>query len=214
MTNARAAERREEIVRAAAAEFDEVGYAAASLSSIAARLGRTKGAMSYHFSSKAALAREVVVLQYQQWDAILERVRCDGYAGLDAVILLSFIVGGRFRDNVLVRAGIRLQHDAGLRGVPLPTPFVGWNDMVRALLQEADGALRLPPGLDAEGAAEVLVEAFTGLQQVAHRLTRAKDIDARVQRYWLLMLPGLGLHGAEALVTRLGIESRRYISVS
>lgn len=210
MTQARGAARRDEIVLAAAAEFDEVGYAAASLSSIAARLDRTKGAMSYHFSTKDSLAREVVERQYGQWGEVLERIRGDGYDGVDAMVLLSFIVAARFRDDVLVRAGIRLQHDAGLHGVKLPTPFVAWNAVLLELLTKAGASITMPPGLDLQGAAEVLVEAFTGLQQVAHRLTRARDIHARVERYWLLVLPGLGVTDSERLVTRCRAESRRY----
>ncbi|GAB3799649.1 hypothetical protein GCM10028798_13010 [Humibacter antri] len=210
MAQARGAARREEIVLAAAEEFDELGYAGSSLSSIAARLDRTKGAMSYHFSAKEQLAREVVVRQYGQWDEVLDRTRVDGYTGVEAMVLLSFVVSARFRDDVLVRAGIRLQHDAGLRDVKLPTPFLGWNKLILGLLKEAGASITLPPGLDAEGAAEVLVEAFTGLQQVAHRLTGARDVHARVERYWLLMLPGLGVDDSEQIVTRLRAESGRY----
>lgn len=209
MTQARAAARRDQILHAAAAEFDEVGYAAASLSSIAARLGRTKGAMSYHFSSKASLALEVTAHQYDQWTDVLARVRADGHEGVDALVLLSFIVAGRFRDDVVVRAGIRLQHDAGLHGVDLPTPFIGWNDLTRSLLESAPG-VRLPSGLDAASAAEVMVEAFTGLQQVSYRLSHAKDIHDRVKRYWLLLLPGLGVEHAEHLVKELAVEATRY----
>ncbi len=195
---------------AAAAEFDEVGYAGASLSSIAARLGRTKGAMSYHFSSKASLAREVVVTQYRQWEVVLERLRDDGHSGLDATVMLSFIVAGRFRDDVLVRAGIRLQHDAGLHDGDLPTPFLGWMRIVGTLLTESEPPVALPPGLDAQSAAEVLVEAFTGLQQVAHRLSRARDIDARVEHYWLLVLPAFGVEDAQHRVERLRAASAAY----
>lgn len=210
MTQPRATARRDEITRAAAAEFDEVGYAAASLSSIAARLGKTKGAMSYHFSSKGSLAREVVEAQYRQWEGVLGGIRADGHRGVDAMILLSFAVAGRFRDDVLVRAGIRLQHDAGLHGVELPTPFVSWFDITRQLLAEAEERGELKSVLDVDGAAEVLVEAFTGVQQVAHRLTKAKDIDARVRRYWTLLLPGLGVPDSAALVERLAAQSTAY----
>ncbi len=166
--------------------------------------------MSYHFSSKASLAREVVESQYQQWDDILRRIRADGYTGIDAMLLVAFVVARRFRDDVLVRAGIRLQHDAGLNAVELPTPFVGWMDTTRALLAEAQAAGRVPSTLDIASAAEVLVAAFTGVQQVAHRLTKAEDIDERVQRYWLLLLPGLGVEDGASLVSELAIASKTY----
>jgi len=208
MTQQRATARRDEIVRAAAAEFDEVGYAAASLSSIAARLGRTKGAMSYHFSSKASLAQEVAGYHYSRWGDVLGGIRGAGYAGLEAMVMLAFCVAGRFRDDVLVRAGIRLQHDAGLHGVELPMPFSWWISMTRSLLTEASEAGELAPDLDLDAAAEVLVEAFTGVQQVAHRVSGAQDIHERVEHYWLLLLPGLGVTNVPDLVQRLSAAAK------
>ncbi|MGN6125321.1 MAG: ScbR family autoregulator-binding transcription factor [Humibacter sp.] len=210
MTQARAVARRDEIVRAAAAEFDEMGYAGASLSNIGARLGRTKGAMSYHFSSKASLAQEIAAHPHEQWDAVVSNIRDAGYSGIDAVVMLSFIVSRRFRDDVLIRAGIRLQHDAGLHGVDLPVPFVGWMEIVRAQLADNESSVKLPAGIDIDSAAEVLVEAFTGLQQVAHRLTKARDIHQRVSHFWLIMLPALGIEDAPERVVRLRTESDAY----
>jgi AcrR family transcriptional regulator len=210
MTQLRATARREEIVRAAAAEFDEVGYAAASLANIAARLGRTKGAMSYHFSSKASLAHEVAAYHFGQWEQVLTAIRADGSIGIDVMVLVSFSIAARFRDDVLVRAGIRLQHDAGLHDVELPRPFVWWTKMTHDLLIEGKDAGQLAADLDVDAAAEVLVEAFTGVQQVAHRMTGARDIHERIERYWLLFFPGLGVSDGPALVARLGAASVAY----
>lgn len=209
MKQARGAARRDQILHAAAAEFDEVGYAAASLSNIAARLGRTKGAMSYHFSSKASLAIEVVAHQYEQWGEVVDRVRADGYEGIDTLVLISFIVGKRFRDDLLVRAGIRLQQDAGLHDVELPTPFVGWTELVTSVLQN-EPRLKPPTGVDASDVAQVLVEGFSGLQQVSYRLTHSKDILDRVKRYWLVLLPGIGIDDPEKLISELAAKATRY----
>jgi TetR/AcrR family fatty acid metabolism transcriptional regulator len=52
--------RREQITRAAIETLAESGFAAASLSLIAERVGVSKGVLSYHFSDKADLVREVV----------------------------------------------------------------------------------------------------------------------------------------------------------
>jgi len=206
----RATARRDEIIRAAAAEFDEVGYAAASLSSIAARLNRTKGAMSYHFSSKGSLAQEVAAYHFRQWDGVLAAIRAEGFSGLEATIVLSFVVSARFRDDVLVRAGMRLQHDAGLTDVELPKPFVWWTNMTRELLEEGRDLGQLPAEGDLDAAAEVLVEAFIGVQQISHRLTGARDIDQRVTNYWVLLLPGLGVANGSELVARLGSAAAEF----
>jgi TetR/AcrR family fatty acid metabolism transcriptional regulator len=52
--------RREQITRAAIEVLAESGFAATSLSLIAERVGVSKGVLSYHFSDKADLVREVV----------------------------------------------------------------------------------------------------------------------------------------------------------
>ena len=52
--------RREQIVSAAIDVLYEGGFAAASLGAIAERIGVSKGVISYHFTSKSELLREVV----------------------------------------------------------------------------------------------------------------------------------------------------------
>ena len=54
------AARRQQIVRATIEVLAESGYGAASLAAIAARLGISKGVISYHFAGKDELMREVV----------------------------------------------------------------------------------------------------------------------------------------------------------
>ncbi|WP_022881868.1 ScbR family autoregulator-binding transcription factor [Gryllotalpicola ginsengisoli] len=208
MPQQRASSTRDEILRAAAAEFDEFGYAGASMSGIGARLGKTKGALSYHFSSKEALAREIIESQFDYWASVLRSIRSDGHDALAAMILLSFAVGRRFRDDVVARAAIGLQHDASLARGVAPTPFVGWNELSFELLAEAVELHHAQPTLSTDDSVEVLVEGFTGLQQVARRLTAAADIDERVRRYWLLALPGLGVPAPCDLVDRLAADTR------
>ena len=53
--------RRHQIVGAAIDTIAEVGYAQASLARIAARIGISKGVISYHFAGKDELIRQVVV---------------------------------------------------------------------------------------------------------------------------------------------------------
>jgi len=53
--------RRQQIVGAAIDTIAEVGYAQASLARIASRLGISKGVISYHFTGKDDLMRQVVV---------------------------------------------------------------------------------------------------------------------------------------------------------
>jgi AcrR family transcriptional regulator len=62
--------RRTQIVEAAIETLAEVGYAKTSLTRIAARLGISKGVISYHFAGKDDLIAEIV-------SQVLERARAD-----------------------------------------------------------------------------------------------------------------------------------------
>jgi AcrR family transcriptional regulator len=64
--------RRAQIVEAAIETVAEVGYAKASLSSIAARLGISKGVISYHFAGKDDLIAEIVTQVLQQARAYMQ----------------------------------------------------------------------------------------------------------------------------------------------
>lgn len=64
--------RRAQIVDAAIETLAEVGYTNASLSSIAARLGISKGVISYHFAGKDDLIAEIVTQVLQQARAYMQ----------------------------------------------------------------------------------------------------------------------------------------------
>jgi AcrR family transcriptional regulator len=64
--------RRAQIVEAAIDTVAEVGYANASLSRIAARLGISKGVISYHFAGKDDLIAEIVTQVLQQARAYMQ----------------------------------------------------------------------------------------------------------------------------------------------
>jgi AcrR family transcriptional regulator len=64
--------RRAQIVEAAVETIAEGGYAKASLSSIGARLGISKGVISYHFAGKEDLVAEIVTQVLQQARAYMQ----------------------------------------------------------------------------------------------------------------------------------------------
>jgi AcrR family transcriptional regulator len=64
--------RRAQIVQAAIETLAEVGYANASLSRIAVRLGISKGVISYHFAGKDDLIAEIVTQVLQQARAYMQ----------------------------------------------------------------------------------------------------------------------------------------------
>jgi len=82
------------LLGAAAAEIIDRGYTAASMSSIAARLGMTKGALAYHFPAK----RDLAVALAEHLNASLDAAYRDAVAafpgsGLRALVAYVFNVG-------------------------------------------------------------------------------------------------------------------------
>jgi len=66
----RAERTRAAILDAAAAVFDDRGYAGATLSDIIAVANVTKGAMYFHFSSKEKIAHAIVAEQFEVWEPL------------------------------------------------------------------------------------------------------------------------------------------------
>jgi hypothetical protein len=100
-------------------------------------------------------------------------------------------VGSLFREDPIVRAGVRLAAERQQIHASLPTPYVGWTASVTALLAEARDVGLTRPELDVESAARVLVAAFFGIQSVSDTLTGRRDLEARLDELWALLLPAL-----------------------
>lgn len=179
------------ILRIAAEEFDARGYLGAAISDIAERLGQTKGSVYFHFPSKAQLAAEIVAGYFQMWEQVLQGVADQGLRGFGALRQISLQLAFRYRDDVSVRASVRLMRESDLIDAELPRPFVEWMSTVAAYLEEArdDGELR--EGVAIDQVAWHLVASFDGIQEVSHQLCQREDIEQRIEALWAFLLPGI-----------------------
>lgn len=183
------------ILRIAAEEFDQRGYASVALSEIAARLEVTKGAVYFHFPSKAALASAVVDTYFSAWEAVLAEVARQNLQGIAALRWLSIEVAQGYRDDPGVRAPLRLMREAEVIGVDLPTPFLPWVEAVALHMREAQDLGEVRRALDVEAVAWQIVAGFFGAQEISHQLTESADIVERVEAMWDLLLPGIEARG-------------------
>ena len=71
------------LLEAAAALFDERGYAGTSISDISAHSGRTSGAIYFHFASKEKLALAIVEEHFATWPQLINRYRKPGLPALE-----------------------------------------------------------------------------------------------------------------------------------
>ncbi|MFJ6617052.1 ScbR family autoregulator-binding transcription factor [Kitasatospora sp. NPDC091335] len=162
----RAGRTRRAVLLAAAETFARVGFEAASLVDISRRAGVSKGALYFHFVSKQALADGVRCAAGRQvGSAALRALRAEGPA-LQGLIDFSHELAGMLREDVVVRAGVRLGRPGPPRrggardGAPGPVgPDVAWRSLtavVHRLLDRAAEAGELCAGVDRRAAAELL----------------------------------------------------------
>ncbi|ACV07786.1 ScbR family autoregulator-binding transcription factor [Jonesia denitrificans] len=179
------------ILRIAAEEFDERGYAAVSLNDIAARLHVTKGTVYFHFPSKSALALAVVDTYVARWSALQQEMTRLHLTGLSALVWLSHQVAVGYRDDPGVRAPLRLMRESAVIDGDLPTPFVPWIKTVAQHVVEAQQQGHVRDDVDANIIAWQVVASFFGAQELSHQLSSRGDLTDRVTTMWQLFLPGI-----------------------
>ncbi|MGI5262191.1 ScbR family autoregulator-binding transcription factor [Streptomyces angustmyceticus] len=187
----RAKTTRRSLLEAAAALFDEKGYAGTSISDISAHSGRTSGAIYFHYASKEKLALAVVEEHFATWPHLISRHQQPGLPALEKLVALSFEVARAFRDDIVVRAGARLWAERKAIDAQLPAPFLGWIEAVTQLLEEAGRNGELAPGVPPATTAHGIVCAFFGLHTVSDALDGRRNIEEHLDDLWHLLLRGL-----------------------
>jgi AcrR family transcriptional regulator len=164
------------VLNCAAELFAARGYHGTSVQDVATAAGMTKGAVYFHFPSKDVLALAVVEEHYTRWPALLEAARAENLGPFDTVLAMVDGAAEAFAHDVVVQAGARLQIESIQIGLPLPTPYVGWIDLLTGLLTEAVDRGELRPGVDPAAAARTIVSAFFGMQHISAALYDRADL--------------------------------------
>ena len=167
----RARKTRQDIMLAAAKAFDQLGYTAARLDDIGRDARVTKGALYFHFPSKAELAKAVVAAHFTRWVGVRDAVLAHDLDPLTTIVALSFAVGRNYRSSVIARAGVRLGNEYQVIDIDLPRPFVGWIGQLRELLEQAQAQELVRESLDCDATANAIVASYFGMQEVSSRLT-------------------------------------------
>ncbi|MBB5954652.1 AcrR family transcriptional regulator [Saccharothrix tamanrassetensis] len=187
----RARATREAILRAAAEEFDRVGYEGAPLSAILDRSGVTKGAFYFHFTSKAALASAIVQVQDDTWPRLADEWRGRGLDPLRTMVGLFDAAVVLLSADVVIRAGVRLAAERELAYPGLAGSHLRWEKVLADLLRAARDEGQLRPGVDPEAAARTLTAAALGARLISTATTRCADYPDRMREVWRFVLPGL-----------------------
>ncbi|MFD8701678.1 ScbR family autoregulator-binding transcription factor [Kitasatospora sp. NPDC059648] len=189
----RAGRTRQAVLLAAADTFARVGFEAASLVDISRRAGVSKGALYFHFVSKQALADGVRAAAGREIGAAaLRALRAEGRA-VQGLIDFSYELARLLREDVVVRAGVRLGRQGPRADGCTSGPETTWRSLtavVHRLLDRADRAGELRPGADRRACAELLTTVAAGQVLLAADQVGRPTPEA-VRRLWAAALPAL-----------------------
>ncbi|MBQ1111040.1 TetR/AcrR family transcriptional regulator [Streptomyces sp. 404i] len=173
---------RRDILRAAARVFDAKGYSLARMDDVVRETGLTKGAVYFHFKSKAALAHAVVDDQKKGMLAHLRR-HLEGMGG--PAVQMRGLVPALVELVIAEPAGwsvVRLDRELSTES-PQEHAEVSvlaeWVGLVEELLLAGARAGDLHLSADAHTLATVFVGAFDGLKGVLEATGRANPEELR-----------------------------------
>lgn len=201
-STSRSTDTRDRILAIAAEEFAERGYVGASIGVIAERAGVGKGLVQYHFKAKADLASAIVLSVFSQAPFANVAPPPKPMRGLAVIIASIRAVSGAFRDDVWVRAAVRLVREYDMIPVTFPTPYLGWMAVMAQCLRDATADGEIAPGLDYELEGWHVVATFTGVQETSHRLTKREDLPERIEEMLERMLRLYGVSDTARYLAR------------
>ncbi|MEU6062833.1 ScbR family autoregulator-binding transcription factor [Streptomyces sp. NPDC047097] len=179
---------RHALIRSAAQSFDQFGYIPAKLATISAGAGVSTGALHFHFETKAAMAAAVEAEASRALHALSRGVQRKNPQALQALIDATHVLARQLRQDVVVRAGFRLNSGALQRSeLDLRRQ---WLDCVREMLRRARMQDAVAPGTSLEDLAAVIVGATVGFE-VLGRHSESWLSAQSVTGLWRTLLPCL-----------------------
>lgn len=197
---ARAVSTRDKVLLSAARVFHERGYVGAGMAEIILGTGMTRGAVYFHFSSKADLAKSLVDLHQAGWPALRLSVDAEGLQGLDAVHRMLERLSHQLRDDVVARAAVRLAREVDRIETDFESPFDAWTDYIGYRLRQAQLLGQMRTNLDPVLYAGILVGMFLGVDEffsdAAQDSAFVSGASRSLDAMWEMALRGLSVPGA------------------
>jgi AcrR family transcriptional regulator len=193
---ARSEATRKKIINAAVELFAEVGYQATGLGDIIERAELTKGALYYHFDSKATLATAIIEEGANTALIAFRNIGEPTAPALENMIHGAFVVADLIRTDKLVRSGAQLQRAFGEFN---ESTVLTHGRLVAEMVNQARQAIvedDLRDDLDPGTVGEVIVSAMLGAELVSNVSAGGADLIERIARTWTLLLPALVTEGS------------------
>ncbi|MGA4846492.1 TetR family transcriptional regulator [Streptomyces sp. G5(2025)] len=194
----------DDLIDAAAEMFDRYGFAPASLSTISAHAGVSKGALHYHFANKDALAEAVGRAAVQRLARITGRGAGHLAGGaLQLLIDATHDLARGLREDAVLRVGFGVGRVPGWCGASRDLRRV-WQAWVGDTLRRAAGEGAMTRAVPADVVTATLVATTLGLGTLTGQQSPpcpAAAAGTTVTTLWNLLLPRLAADGvAGALV--------------
>jgi AcrR family transcriptional regulator len=191
-TDARAADTRQQILRAAAHQFAQRPYHQVGLDDVLAEAELTKGAMYFHFRSKHALALAVIDDQSATYSAAVQDLLGRKLSGLETLIDLAYLIAVADINDDTARAGWHLLESIG-RVDGLRATLVGrWVDVLAPVVERAVVEGDLVEHTDAHDVGRLLVSLYLGMRQTAS-LDEPEQFLLSLEKSWAAVLLGMVL---------------------
>lgn len=179
---------RSEILRVAADVFARKGFEQTRMDDIIREVGLTKGAIYFHFPSKALLAQAVIDEQKARWlRRVQEEILSKNNPPEELRTLGEFMVRTVLSDSSAWGVVHLANQLASVKGNPGgASPLAAWVDLVAGILQRGRASGVLTFSGDPNDSATVIVAAFDGLKSVTDALD-PRDLDTFERRAELLL---------------------------
>jgi len=193
---ARAVATRATIIEAAATVFAAHGYAETTIDRILDEAGVTRGALYFHYKSKADLARAVLMMMRERraalWAAVETEGDRNGWSVVERMHQVASRIAQEYVSSIVLVAAMRLEDGyAALESEDEP-PVAGWMAWLDGMLRRAQAAGEIPATTDRDDVARTILASIYGLDRLCLRLgQRREDFPLRVEAWWRLFEPGL-----------------------
>ncbi|MEV0530036.1 ScbR family autoregulator-binding transcription factor [Streptomyces sp. NPDC050439] len=184
----RAARTQTALINSAAELFERHGYEKASLNEISSGAGVSRGALHFHFDSKAEVAGAVESAAARALRQAVESVPSHDVSALQGLTDLSHRLVHLLLWDVVVRAGFLLSCEAGERA--RRDLCQEWRTYVHGFVARAADEESLAPGVSQEGVVNAVVATTVGLA-VLSRADKEWLTDQTLTSFWKALLPSV-----------------------
>lgn len=188
-SQARAKATRDALVRAGAVVFNREGYDRATQLDIAHEARVTKGALQFHFPTKAVLADAIVADHDTFFRPAIARALDEAPSGAAALFESSASLARQLVEEPVVGAAYRLTMTESEFRPRITAPYRDWEATIAACLRAGVAECDLRPGSDGDATARFVVSSYVGVQSVSDMLMSRTDLIQRVADMWVILLP-------------------------